>query len=484
MKQIYLSVRGNKIFILGFFFISFIQLLFSQDGSLDTSFNPGTGFNNWVRASEIQTDGKILLGGTFTEFNGVEKSYIIRLNNDGTLDNTFNLSNGFSTNSDGLVTTIKIQSDGKIVLGGFFSSFNGSERNNIIRLNSDGSLDTSFNPGTGFFSLVQSLAIQTDGKIIVVGHFTEFNGTKGTNRIVRLNSNGTIDNTFNSGSGFNDWVSFVDIQSDGKIIVSGWFTEFNSVSRNRIARLNNDGTLDTSFNPSSGIAPWAGFSSAAVDCVSIQSNGKLILAGWFSSFNGIERSNICRLNADGSLDTTFMPISGYNDGIITTAIQSDGKIVIGGWFNNFGTVSRNRIARLNTDGSLDDTFNPNLGFNNAVRTISIQNDGKIITGGQFTLFNNETANRIVRLNGSDLSANAELINNCSIYPNPTKDNLYIKNDITIDKIIISTLTGQEIKTILMNSNQINLSLENLPSAIYFIKIYANGVSENYKIIKK
>src|SRR5690606_36450331 len=150
------------------------------------------------------------------------------------------------------VLSTVIQADGKIIVGGDFTSFNGTIINRIARLNTDGTLDTDFNPGTGFNYGVRSTVIQVDGKIIVGGGFTSFNGTI-INRIARLNTDGTLDTDFNPGTGFSSGVYSTALQVDGKIIVGGDFTSFNGVSRGRIARLNTDGTLDTDFNPGTGV---------------------------------------------------------------------------------------------------------------------------------------------------------------------------------------------------------------------------------------
>ena len=197
----------------------------------------------------IQGDGKILVGGDFTQYSGVTANYIIRLNTDGTIDNTFNSGSGFSNG----VSSMAIQSgDGKILAGGDFTQYSGVTANFIIRLNSDGTIDNTFNSGSGFNGYVTSIAIQSDGKILIGGSFTSYSGIT-ANYIIRLNTDGTIDNTFNSGSGFSNGVSSMAIQSgDGKILAGGDFTQYSGVTANRIIRLNTDGTIDNTFNSGSG----------------------------------------------------------------------------------------------------------------------------------------------------------------------------------------------------------------------------------------
>jgi uncharacterized delta-60 repeat protein len=355
----------------------------------DPAFNPGTGANGDIRTTAIQSDGKIIIGGEFTSYNETGRNRIARLNTDGSLDAGFNPGTG----ADGIIYTTAIQSDGKIIIGGNFTAYNGTARNRIARLNTDGSLDASFNPGTGTNGYIATTAIQSDGKIIIGGQFTSYNGTA-RNYIARLNTDGTLDAGFNPGAGASNQflatsILTAAIQSDGKIIIGGDFVSYNGTARNRIARLNTDGTLDASFNPGTG-------ANSYILTTAIQSDGKIIIGGAFTSYDGTARNYVARLNTDGILDAGFNPGTGANQFIQTTVIQSDGKIIIGGWFTSYDGTVINRIARLNSDGTLDAGFNPGTGANSTIYTTSLQSDGKIIIGGAFTSYNGTGRNRIAR----------------------------------------------------------------------------------------
>ena len=329
------------------------------DGSLDNSFNLGLNsyFPSGIITMAIQADGKIIVGGVFYE-SGQQPYSIVRLNSNGSYDTTFQIGSGFSNPSNPaggevLLRDIKVLDNGKILVGGFFSSYNTIARKNIVLLNSDGSIDLTFDPGSGFSDTlsegdVRSLAIQSDGKIIVGGSFTTFNGNN-HNRIVRLNPNGTLDINFNSGSGFDGnlycTVTSLDIQPDGKIVVGGYFSSFNGTLRNNFARLSSNGSLDSFF------APLEGFNNIVwTSC--IQPDGKIIVAGDFSTFNGTNISRIARLNINGSLDNTFDPgtsVTYYDPdllGIYSLALQTDGKIIITGGFSAFNGVTQYGISRL------------------------------------------------------------------------------------------------------------------------------------------
>lgn len=439
---------------------------FSQNGSNDPTFNPGTGFDHNVLSTAIQSDGKIIVGGYFTSFNGTTRNYIARLNADGSLDATFNPGTGFNAG----VWSTSIQSDGKIIVGGYFTSFNGTERRGIARLNTDGSLDAAFNPtGTVLEDMVNSTAIQSDGKIIVGGHFSSFNGME-RKGIARLNTDGSLDAAFNPGTGFDHTVLSTAIQSDGKIIVGGQFTSFNGTARKGIARLNANGSLDTSFNPVPENANTIVYSTA------IQSNGKIIVGGYLTSFNGTARSGIARLNNDGSLDTSFNPGTGFNGRIYSTSIQNDGKIIAGGPFTSFNGTAINRIARLNNDGSLDAAFNSAVGFNDIVYSTSIQSDGKIIAGGQFTSFNGTTRNSIARLwNCLSPAAGTDFISHCGPYTwidgieyteNNTTATFTISNGAanSCDSIVTLNLTINSVDATVSDST--NTLTANLPGGSY------------------
>ena len=374
----------------------------SSSGGIDSSFAYGSGFDADANSVAIQSDGKILVGGEFTSYNGTSANKIIRLNSDGSIDTSFIYGTGF----DNDVTSIAIQSDGKILVGGYFFTYNGTFANRIIRLNSDGSVDTSFVIGTGFDSDVDStIVIQSDGKILVGGSFTDYNGTP-ANYIIRLNSDGSVDTSFVTGTGFDSSVFSIAIQSDGKIVVGGYFWTYNGTSANKIIRLNSDGSRDTSFVTGTGID---GFQ--IVQSIAIQSDGAILVGGDFSSYNGTSAKKIIRLNSDGSVDTSFSTGSGFHGyaAVYSIAIQSDGKIVVGGGFHSYNGTPANYIIRLNSDGSVDTSFVYGTGLNGYTKSFAIQSDGKIVVAGQFQSYNGTSANFIIRLNSDGDEAYPEAL---------------------------------------------------------------------------
>ncbi len=384
----------------------------NADGSIDPGFDPGMnspGPEDSVFTCALQPDGKIVVGGSFTMLGGggsgtTPRNRIGRLNADGTLDTTFD------PGADAHVLVLVIQPDGRILVGGFFSTLGGggtgtTTRNFVGRLNADGSLDSAFNPGAN--NWVEAFAVQPDGKILISGYFTTLGGggtgTTERNRIGRLHADGSLDADLNPGA--NNGILALAVQPDGKILVGGNFTMLGgggtgTTVRNSLGRLHPDGSLDTTFNP--GV-------NGDIYAVAVQPDGKILVGGLFTALGGggtgtTARNQIGRLNSDGSLDTTFNP--GANFYVLALALQSDGKILVGGRFTTLGgggtgTTPRNRIGRLHSDGTLDATFNP--GANEAVAVLTVQPDGKILVGGAFTMLGGggtgaTTRNYVGRLN--------------------------------------------------------------------------------------
>jgi uncharacterized delta-60 repeat protein len=242
-----------------------------------------------------------------------------------------------------------------------------------------GSMDSTYTPTVN--GTVYALAVQTNGQAVIAGNFYTVNGTSKGN-LARLYADGSLDSTFLNGlSGASGTIYALVPQSDGHIVIAGNFSSVNGSTRYGVARLNANGTLDGSFVPtnSSGYYNYA---------AAVQSDGKVIVGG---------SGSLSRLNADGTTDSTFY--SGLSQPTVyAIAVQADGKILVGGYFSSYVGVTRNNLARLNADGSVDVTFlNGLTGASSNVRCIQIQADGKILIGGDFTVVNNTSRTHVARL---------------------------------------------------------------------------------------
>lgn len=353
-------------------------------GALDPSTGPNSGPNSTVNAIARQSDGKIIVVGSFSQVAGAARKYIARLNADWTLDTSFDAGTGPNSS----IKAVAVQPDGKILIGGSFSTVNGVACKYIARLISNGSLDANFDTGIGPSSSIEAICVQADGKILVGGGFSTFNGYS-QDYIARLNADGSLDLGYRTTA--SSTVYSIEIQPDGRAIIGGSFSTVNGVSKTGIARINLDGSLDLTFNTGTG--------ASSVKDLFIQSDGKIVLCGGFSTFNGVARKYVARVDSSGALDTTFDPGTGPNNSLECVAVDAQGKVVIGGSFTTVSGTYRFRIARLNIDGTIDVTFRPGVGMNNVVNDLLIQPDTKIVAGGSFTTVGGVAANYIARLNG-------------------------------------------------------------------------------------
>lgn len=366
--------------------INYINKL-KPDGSNDYSFNPGTGLNSWGRVLRRQSDGKIIVGGDFTTYNGTSRARLARIDSTGALDGTFTIGTGFNNS----VFDVYVQADSKIVVTGSFTTFNGTTVGGIVRLNTDGSRDTSFHSGTGGNSEIHSVDRASDGTFIIGGNFTSFNGTT-VNRIAKLNSDGSLNTTYNSGgAGANVIVYDALFLPNGKVIAAGNFTTYNGATASRIVRLKSNGTMDSTFTSGTGF-------NALVAGLTLETNGKILATGQFSAYNGTSLSRIARLDSAGTRDTTFMPGGGFDNLTYNSIVAPDNKIYVVGGYYRFDNRLRLFLTRLNTNGSIDPTFWSESKLNNSVEDAAFQSNGKLIIGGNFTYFNNTSLNRIARMN--------------------------------------------------------------------------------------
>ena len=327
---------------------------------VDGTFNPNS--DGSVHALAVQPDGKVLVGGWFTSISNVVRPRLARLHPSGALDSAFNAV----VSQDGAVNAIAIQDDGKIVIGGTFTSVGGLTRVRIARLTADGLPDAAFNHLAD--NSITCLAIQPDGRILLGGWFTNVAGMRQP-RLARLNTDGTPDGTF--APAFDSGVYTIALQTDGRIVVGGDFDIVNGQTRNGIARLNADGTLDTGFDPGA---------SGSVYAIAIDPAGNILVGGSFFTLGGQSRIHLGRLLPNGTVDPAFNPVASYS--VSTIALQTDGRILVGGNFDTLGGEARNRIGRLHHDGTIDSTFNP--GASHGVLALALQVDGSILAGGGFT----------------------------------------------------------------------------------------------------
>lgn len=352
---------------------NFARLL--PTGALDTTFVLASALNGTVSALSVGTDSKLLLGGSFTALGATARVALARLNIDATLDTAPN----FTFRSAGTVNAIVAAPGGKYLLGGFFNFARGVDvPDHLIRVDATGAVDPTFNSGgVGANNRVNAIALLGDGRIAIGGTFTTYNGTTRT-RIALLTAAGVLDTTFApAATGADNTVQALASLPNGRLALGGLFLNVNATARNRIAVLNLDGTLDTTFAPAG-----TGLNNT-VNALTVQRDGKLLVGGTFTTYNTTTTvGQFARLNADGSLDTAFNTAAGtgFNSAVNSVALRSDGKIVVGGNFTTYNGAAHSGVNRLNADGT-QDTFG--TGSVNNVFAVASLEDGSIISRGNF-----------------------------------------------------------------------------------------------------
>ena len=284
--------------------------------------------------------------------NGIPTAYknLIKLNIDLTIDTIFNVGTGF----DEILysgSSILEQPDGKIIVTGTFLTYQGVTKNRIVRLNTDASIDSTFITGIGFNNFTQSPGIDSNGSIIITGIFNTYNGSSSP-RIARLLSNGTIDPTFIIGSGFNNTTTDVLVNSDNSMFVLGYFDSYNGTSVSPgITKLLENGSIDTSFIGGTGIDPYV--ANNANYFARIPGETSFYVGGYLTSYDGNPAPNIIKLNIDGTVDTSFDPGTGFDGTTVysLTPIWGD-KLLIEGDFINYNGTPSNYAIILNPDGTV------------------------------------------------------------------------------------------------------------------------------------
>jgi uncharacterized delta-60 repeat protein len=281
----------------------------------------------------------VIVGGAFSSFSGIGCGNITRLQPDGAVDPGFDAGTGFN----GPVLHLLRQPDGRILVSGMFSTCNGTARPGLARLLADGAVDASFVPPS---VPMGPLVLQPDGRVIAAGQ-------------VRLESSGALDLTWSVGDGFSGGaVNCALVQPDGKLLVGGGFTVVDGFARGGVVRLDPTGAVDPGFDPGEGSSnPGL---PGEVYALALQADGRVLVGGRFTGFDGVARTNIARLLANGELDLSFDPGTGFTTGdpsgdsfpgILALGLQPDGRLLAGGMFTQYNGIGRNRIARIITAGS-------------------------------------------------------------------------------------------------------------------------------------
>lgn len=337
----------------------------NENLTIDKTFDTSPGFNQVLfDGSYIKEDylGRIVASGTFTSYNGVPRNRLVRiLPADGSIDPTFDIGTGFND----FTQAIAFDSNNSIVVGGIFSTYKGVSSPRIIKLLENGDIDTSFVVGTGFNNTVTDILLTSMDNMYVVGYFSRWKGVDVSLGITKLLPNGDRDLNFDGGTGFsplsNNPNNLLQIEGETSFYVIGYFVSYNSQQHNRIIKLNSDGSVDNTFNAGTG------FNDVTFTSQIIWEN-KIFITGLFTEYNGVPSFYSIILNSDGSVYLPFSFNNYYQPFVIGNKLYgpiSTDCIQLIAEYTQTNTLSENVIYYfqfINTASDISDAPSINVAF--------------------------------------------------------------------------------------------------------------------------
>ena len=418
--------------------------------TLDATFDSASGFDSTVYALALDGSGNLYCGGSFTTYKGTTRQYIAKINGStAALDATFDSASGFN----GTVWSFALDGSGNLYCGGAFTTYKGTTRQCIAKLNgSTAALDATFDSASGFGSVVYSIALDGSGNLYCGGNFTTYKGTT-RQYIAKLNrSTAALDATFDSASGFGGTVYSIALDGSSNLYCGGGFTTYKGTTRQRVAKLNGStAALDATFDSASGF-------DNVVYAFALDGSGNLYCGGAFTTYKGTTRQRVAKLNrSTAALDATFDSASGFDSTVWSFALDGSGNLYCGGAFTTYSRESPLRVAKLDSFGraivgenlfngfnaavysiyvsgdyaycggaftaykgrfcakvakihiptqTLDATFDSASGFDSTVYSIALDGSGNLYCGGAFTTYKGTTRQYIAKLNGSTAALDA------------------------------------------------------------------------------
>jgi uncharacterized delta-60 repeat protein len=491
----------------------------NADGTLDNSFQTGAGANNELYSFTRLASGGILAAGSFTNFNGALDRPVVQLTSAGAIDPAFSPT----LQVPGSVSSIVRQADGKLLVGGFFSEINGQAVRRLARLTTAGMLDASFTTTASDFdysvgdvavqpdgrlvlvtnnsvqrlmasgardnsfttpnfagSNFYHLLLQPDGRVLVGGNAGYLNGVALQPPLLRLLADGSRDASFtppDTGAGRFVNVFTLALQPNGKVLVAGNFAPTAGTNTIRtVARLESTGALDTNFANSA----FTTFSQVnGINALAVQPDGKVLAGGTFTAVGGTPRVGLTRLNADGTPDAGFeAPFTAGT--VYTLLLQPNGCILAGGSVRGSGVP--NNLARLLPTGALDSSFGGTAVPNSNVFSLLAQPDGHLLLGGSFTALGGQPSGSIARLTGTNVlhvQAPQAVADRTTAWPVPAHSTLTVAPDASsyAQALDLLDVLGRPVRhQALKPGVQTTLTVEGLPAGTYLLRVsYAEGL---------
>ncbi|MCW5899371.1 MAG: hypothetical protein KIT10_08875 [Flavobacteriales bacterium] len=401
------------------------MVVLHADGSLDTGHNPARGASGKVHSIASLPDGRLVIGGTFRAFNDTLVQRLAMLGPNGGLQHIGSWGSGASNT----VNKVVVDAQGRILLGGYFQSIHGVPANCIARLLPSGGVDPGFLSGSGTSQVVYDIMVDDKGRILIGGLFGLYNGTY-TPRIARLMPDGTLDPSFDPGTGVpaGGTIQSLGLLPEGKILAGGNFHMYNGTTTHNLVRLLPNGSRDPDVHHPAV--------TGMVRAIAVQPDGAALVGGYFQHVDMLPVPYLFRTLPDGTRDMTFDIGTGPDLYVETIALDQDGKILVGGWFSSFDGLPYSGLVRLHPNGSVDTTFPVNgLGPYSTRRTvhaITVLPENEILLGGSICTYSGQLRHGILRLTGNATTGVSDrtATGTTTLFPNPTSGMLHFGRDLS------------------------------------------------------
>lgn len=462
-----MDLKIVSILLLGFWTIGPVPIDASaQAGAFDDSFLGGVGADEDVDHIFLLPNDRLLIGGSFTTYNGINKNGLVRTDENGVIDNSFSIGSGIARDDEYLpgVFTIKNSGLGGYYIGGRFDTYNGFPRDGIVRIHNDGTLDPAFDPGIGVTgNNVLALAVQMGNRVLVGGSFGAYDGQT-AHGLCRVMSDGSLDPTYVSLFHSTAVVDGIHVDANNYAYIGGSFGSFDGEPAHKIVKLLPNGGLDPNFQNGSTCNSW-------VDKILPSGDGNFYLVGNFTEYDGFEANKVAKINSQGSLIHAYDVGSGPDYFIEDAVVQTDGKIILVGSFTTFNGQPAPHIVRLMQDGSVDPEFMAGSGSTYTIHACALQSDGKIIIGGNFSDYNGHPVNNMARLHNDMTSSisGSHADSPFSIYPNPASQSCSIvgnRSNMPLN-VTLSDVHGRVVRSMTTHKH---IDTSELGSGLYVVQI--------------
>ncbi|WP_210517174.1 T9SS type A sorting domain-containing protein [Hymenobacter terricola] len=449
--------------------------LLNSDGSRDGGFSPVVQDYGLVNDLVLQSDGKLVVGGSFSEVSGTAVRNVARLQANGLVDASF------SAATDDVVATLGLQGDGKLLLGGSFGFVNGVARSALGRVLATGATDAAFAPPiTGSNPRVQRVALQANGAILAAGGYTVQRGATAVARVLAQfdAATGQEDATFQpTVPTYGFQIQGLLPQPNGTVLVVGELPVTSSRSA-PVWRLLPTGALDPAFSLPSVLAGDLGLAVAQ------DGAGRLYVTGSFDNLGAPGNHAMGRLLANGQPDPTFqVTLPGLVPLANTIVVQPNGRVLLGGALSS--TTGSNPhpegTLRLLPSGAVDTGFNPAVGpvgageRNGYVSRLLVQPDGAILAAGSFPQVGSLPLNGLVRFTDTHVlgvSAGQAALRTL-VWPVPAHDVVHVAFDDAgrPQQVELWDALGRRVRVQAVHQSETNLNIHGLPTGVYWLRIY-------------